>query len=340
MNDKTKEILESLFVDHIDGNLDKASIEELEHQISSSDSARDYWLLLHEIWLASFTEEKNNKYDADKAFEKLMAKVRQESKKPVQKRQWKADLWKIASVAASLAIVAIFAFFGGKKHVESTFADIVIEAPEGSRTFTTLPDSTTIILTAGSKVIYSQGFGVKDRSIKFRGEGYFDVSKNEKIPFIVNSDNINVKVLGTEFSIRDLPDDREVLVSLYDGHLLLENKLKDNDFHKMVSEDLMIMDKDTGIMRIKSKSGNKTNQEYAEKGYMVFDEMPLSDILNTLHLNYDVNFTVKDKTLLTDRYRGIFVKSEQPVEDILKVLSNASHGRFRYTIKEKEITLL
>ena len=70
-----------------------------------------------------------------------------------------------------------------------------MEAPLGAKTKLILPDSTLVWLNAGSKIVYSQGFGVKDRHLRLNGEAYFEVRKNEKLPFDVMTKELNVKVL-------------------------------------------------------------------------------------------------------------------------------------------------
>ena len=70
------------------------------------------------------------------------------------------------------------------------------------------------MLNAGSKIVYSQGFGVDDRNLSLEGEGYFEVTKNEKIPFVVETRELNLKVLGTKFNFKNYPEDEEVTVNL------------------------------------------------------------------------------------------------------------------------------
>jgi len=338
-----KEQLEDLFVTFVAGGLDEEAKKELEHQLSSSAELNEYWLMLYEIWLSSISPEDSGRFDKERAYERLMQKVNGYKDTlahpvvPTRKKQGK--YWQIAVAAACLALVAIMSFISGKKQVESLFTDIVIEAPEGSRTITTLPDGSRICLNAGAKLTYSQGFGVQDRKVSFVGEGHFNVAGNERLPFMIMSENIKVTVIGTEFSIRDNPEDREIVVALYKGRLRLDNRLTEDDIQEMVTDDVMVMDKQEGIMRIKSNSLIVNNKGYSENGYMIFDEIPLSDILNSLHLNYGVDFVVRDQSVLANRYRGIFIKDEQTVEDILKVFASASGGKLHYEMKGKSIVI-
>ena len=53
-----------------------------------------------------------------------------------------------------------------------------------------------------------------------QGEGYFEVAHNQKIPFYVKTEDVQVRVLGTKFNFRDYPEDGEVVVSLIEGKVL------------------------------------------------------------------------------------------------------------------------
>ena len=79
----------------------------------------------------------------------------------------------------------IFLIEGWNKYKRGIF-DIIVEAPLGSRTKLTLPDGTLVWLNAGSRITYSQGFGVGNRKIELIGEGYFEVKRNEEVPFLEN----------------------------------------------------------------------------------------------------------------------------------------------------------
>lgn len=66
----------------------------------------------------------------------------------------------------------------------------------------------------------------REQKIELIGEGYFEVKRNEEVPFLVKTNSLLVKVLGTKFNFRDYPDDAEAVVSLSEGKVSLNNLLK------------------------------------------------------------------------------------------------------------------
>ena len=84
-----------------------------------------------------------------------------------------------------MLLISVSSYWFGKHQIRDQFADIVVEAPLGAKTRLVLPDSTLVWLNAGSRIMYSQGFGVNDRLLELTGEAYFEVRRNEHKPFEV-----------------------------------------------------------------------------------------------------------------------------------------------------------
>jgi hypothetical protein len=101
--------------------------------------------------------------------------------------------------------------------------------PYGKKTMLTLIDGTKVWLNAGSKFAFPQKFIGKKRTVYLDGEGYFEVAKNEKQPFIVSSGNIKVEVLGTKFNVNSYSSDNSSETILLEGKV---NIWTENSFLK------------------------------------------------------------------------------------------------------------
>ena len=91
-----------------------------------------------------------------------------------------------------------------------------IQTDAGQR-FVTLADGTFVVLKKESTLRYNADFGADDRLIDLRGEAYFEVARNEKVPLIVNAGGLQVKVKGTTFQVNAYDDAPTASVSLIDG---------------------------------------------------------------------------------------------------------------------------
>ena len=95
-----------------------------------------------------------------------------------------SKFWRYAAVIVVLFSVSYFSYWRGGISIKEVFSDIIVEAPLGSRTKLTLPDGTLVWLNAGSRITYSQGFGVGNRKIELIGEGYLKLNEMKKFHFL------------------------------------------------------------------------------------------------------------------------------------------------------------
>lgn len=82
-----------------------------------------------------------------------------------------------------------------------------------------LPDGSDVTLDTGASVSYEESFGKKTRNITADGRVFFDVFKDKRKPFVIETGGLKIKVLGTKFDVDSRMD--EVIVSLVEGSVSL-----------------------------------------------------------------------------------------------------------------------
>ncbi len=286
-----------------------------------------------EIWFSAVSEEELAKYDKDAAYAVFRKRVAA-SRQP-RRVKHRFGWLRYAAAAAAIVAVGYFSFKGGQSDVTSTFGDIVVEAPQGSRTQMTLPDGTKVWLNAGSKMSYSQGFGTVNRSVVLVGEGYFEVAHNEQLPFSVASEDVRVSVLGTKFNFRDYPTDANAIVSLAEGRVALDMLHANGETVYLKPDQRAVVEKETG--RINVVDCEVARSVKWTRGYLLFNGEPLAEIVKDLERSYDVEVTIKDPTLLNLHFYGSFVRQEQSIGEVLDALS-ATH-KIKYKMEGHHITL-
>lgn len=287
-----------------------------------------------EIWFSSVSEEELSKYDKDAAFAAFQNRVAEAESQPRAVTRHLGWLKYAAAVAAVVA-VGFFSYRGGQSQLETAMGDIVVEAPQGSRTQMTLPDGTKVWLNAGSKISYSQSFGLVNRLVLLAGEGYFEVAHNEELSFSVESENVRVKVLGTKFNFRDYPSDAEATVSLAEGSVAMNSQQHPADEQLLKPGQRATVDKQTGKIRVEEYE--VANATQWTSGKLIFDGEPLQEIVKTLERSYNVKITIADNRLLTLRFYGDFLRQKQTLSEVLDAL--AATGKIKYNIKGKDVTL-
>jgi len=98
-------------------------------------------------------------------------------------------------------------------------ADIKIEVARGGEYKIRLEDGTTVWLNSETKMRYPVQFSGQNREVWLEGEAYFKVAKNEKQPFVVKTENMDVRVLGTEFNLKAYADEKWVQATLVRGEV-------------------------------------------------------------------------------------------------------------------------
>ena len=327
--------INDLIITYLAEGLEEESLKELNQWIEASPDNYAHFMELQEVWFSTIVANRDIAYNSGKAFEHFKERIQNaESKSKRFSFPHKRIIYQAAAVAL-LLIVSLASYWHGQCRIENRFSDIIVEAPLGSKTKINLPDGTLVWLNAGSKIIYSQGFGVNNRIVEFSGEGYFDVVRDLGKPFMVNAKELQVKVLGTKFNIKNYIDDEEVIVSLVEGKVMIDNLLKKNNIDYLSPDEKIILDKRTGIMA-KSSTKSAASVEWTND-VLFFDEELLPDIVKRLERNYNLKVEIKNDALYKERFYGSFSAREQSIEDVLNML--ASTGRLKYEIKDKIIIL-
>lgn len=239
-----------------------------------------------------------------------------------------------------------------------------ITVPNGSKSFIVLSDSTKVWLNAGAKLKYPSNFEKDSRSVFLEGEAFFDVSKNEDMPFFVNMAGVNIKVLGTQFNVKAYSDEERIETTLLEGSIEVIGLKSDKDIEgnlKLEPGQKLILFKGKNYSEVK-ESTKKTADirqedfiikpikiERAEvislldtepeiswkKDKLIFNKERFEVVKIKLERWYGVTIDVKDPKILDYRFTGTFDK--ETFEQALLALKQAAN--FNYTIKKKQVVI-
>lgn len=319
---------------YLTNSLTPEETQSLQEWLNASEENRKYFSDMQEVWIAASDETEDSSFNKDKAYQLFLKQTGVTPQQGINKRKaFQLRPWMYA--AAMIIVVFIcgtIAFQSGKSVIRNQLTQISIEAPYGSKTKLYLPDGTLVWLNAGSKMSYAQDFGINERTLDLSGEAYFEVIKNEEMPFKVHTEELDVKVLGTKFNFRNYKDDLEAKVCLLEGKVALNTREKETILHP---DQQALLDKKTGKLSVSGTKAAYSAEWTNDRLY--FDEVLLSDIIKELERSYDVKITVADDTLNTIRFYGNFRKREQSIQEIMDVLS--STDKMTYTMNGKNIVI-
>jgi transmembrane sensor len=254
-------------------------------------------------------------------------------------------------------------FFGS--NAQSVPAFTTIEAPLGSRAHVVLPDGSDIWLNAGSTLRYEKDFNERNRHVTLLGEAFFNVKKQET-PFVVNTSDINIHVLGTAFNVKAYAEDAVIEATLVSGSLLIakatdigprfddillkpnqkaifskkEGVLSINERQRAVKEkepdSIMPQETLAVISGIKIQSKSDLTGEIGWKdGILIVEREPLRTFVRKLERRYNVNFVIEGEYLKEYHYTGRL--HELSLEQVMQAMKLTSP--IDYTILDRTVIL-
>ena len=208
--------------------------------------------------------------------------------------------------------------------VDSSKPDInQLIVPYGKNASVKLPDGSIAFLNAGSRLIYPSVFEKKKREVLLIGEGFFKVTHNKEVPFIVKTNEVEVEVLGTEFNVTAYPSDNIIETVLVNGKV----KVRRNGFHLLNSEYILEPNQRAAFNKQNSEtkitSVDVMNYVSWHEGYLNFETSDLNRIIKKLERYYDVRIILADPVLGIRTISGK-LKLEEDKESVLKVLAKTA----------------
>jgi transmembrane sensor len=206
---------------------------------------------------------------------------------------------------------------------------VEIKAPAWTRAQFVLPDGTTGWLNSNSSIKYNGEF-IADRKITLKGEAFFDVSKDAKRPFVVNTNEIKVTVLGTQFNIASYENEKTAEVVLEEGKLMFNDREMRKSY-TMKPNDLIVYDK-----TLKDFSTEIVQpQKYISwtEGKLVFRNDPLDVIARRLERWYNIDVEVNVLSAEGIRWRATFI--DESLEEVLNLMKRSLH--INYQIENREL---
>jgi len=332
----------------IAGEATAEELGELSYLLTKSPDAVYYEALLEQVWELGNNEEKP---DLDDVF--TMHKLKHKNELDFKSNAKLSFIKKpsfILTVAASILLVITTHFINN--YIPTTKEErIEVIAGKGIRKEFTLPDGTIVQLNSGSTISYSSDMLDRNqRDVSLVGEAFFKVAHDKIHPFIVKTSKVAIRVLGTEFNIRDYPEDEESETTLMKGSVeLTVNGRSHQKFILKPSEKFAMVKKNeipgsrnsSSVLTIENISpivfgGNEYIEEISwTENKFVFQNESFDELLPKLERWYNVKIVLEDPMIKSYRFTGIFVN-----ENILQALEAMQLIKsFNYKLTENEVKI-
>ncbi len=194
-----------------------------------------------------------------------------------------------------------------------------LQIPRGGEFVLCLADGTVVTLNADSKIHYPDRFIGNERQVSLEGEAFFEVAKDSLRPFVVKTNGIDVRVLGTAFNLKAYPDEYQQ-TTLVRG--AVEVVLDKQQVLLHPGEQVTCIDKELRVEQVDVKPYIAWKDDR-----FVFENEPLEDVLKKLERWYNITVFIQNHALTEKRFTGNLPKYED-IGNVLKILALTTNIKF------------
>lgn len=273
-----------------------------------------------------------------------------------QKRNPIRKLWiSTASLAAcALIVIGFFLFWHGQQNTPVNTQRLTYRTPMGRKKTIKLPDGSIVTLNGGSHIQLHQGFNTGNRELNLSGEAYFVVVHNAAKPFVVHTQKITIKDVGTEFNVKAYPNDKMTEASLIKG--LIEITIKGGIQKTVTSKPIILSphtkfifmniaareDKDNSVIKpvfnvrnITTTEDNSVAETDWTQNKLTFVDEPLSEMTVQMERWYGVKVVIVNPALNNLHFTATFDHG-----DIIQILEALKlSGNFNYRKEDNMIRI-
>ena len=308
------------------GNASAEEKARFDH-LMEDEKNHQLFIQIQRIWGESKSIRSYRNYDARRAFQELTRKI-QENKRRKRKQFWIG----VSGVAAGVLLMLGIFRFTGVPDWNSNMGNVMVATQLGNRSVVYLPDSSKVWLNSSSSICYSNNFNKTNRTVKLKGEGYFEVAHSKK-PFIVDVGAFHIKVYGTRFNVSAYPDDPDIETCLTRGKISIQKP----GLGEYVVKPGELITYNRSNARFSKRIVNPAEYSGWRENLMYLHNESLDELSRKLERRYNVKIVFSPQKLGEDvHYTGTF--SNENIEEVLEAISIASDLKFSkkdslYTIK-------
>jgi ferric-dicitrate binding protein FerR (iron transport regulator) len=267
------------------------------------------------------------KFNSFEALKKINKKIKQESG---------PGWWSVVQRVAAVLLLPLLVYSGYQTiHNKSQKENVLLQtvsSRQGMVAEFSLPDGTRVWLNSGSQLQFPVSFASDKREVSLKGEAFFEVTRNEKQPFIVSARDLNVEVLGTSFNLISYEEEEQSEVILFEG------KVKLSAESGSIIKELGTMHPGQRAVYTEGSKSLNTHEVDLHKyiawreGNLVFQDDSMNDVVKRLSRWFNVEIIIDDPEINEYIYKATF--RNENLKQVLNLLKLSAP--IDYRILERE----
>jgi transmembrane sensor len=294
------------------GEATPAEKQEVDTWCRAEEANQKYFDQVKSIFDKAAATPVQIEFDTDAAWNRVKARLKFEAKVvPLQPAGFN---WQALRIAAGVIVVLVGGIFAYRWWSAPLQTMAVVS--ENRTHEDTLPDSSTVFLNKNSSLSYEFNPRQNTRTVKLKGEGYFEVKHEETKPFVIQADDgIFVRDIGTAFNVRSYPNKDTVEVIVQSGEV---------QFYTLKNPGLYVKAGETGIYSKRSKAFTKiaradTNALAYKTGVFSFHSTDLKSVVDRVNEVYDSKIKLSDGQLGNCVLTATFVNED--IDTVVEVIA-------------------
>ncbi|MEE9465183.1 MAG: FecR domain-containing protein [Candidatus Neomarinimicrobiota bacterium] len=332
---KNSDLDDQLIASYLSDECTEEELGKIEEWLQKAPENRDYLRRYQEIWSTHKRPGKN--WNTERLWSKIEERIQTT---PNVLPVWLPVVifkgqYRMLKIAASVLLVALLSYLSYMAAAGQLFENEVyveLTVPRGTQNKLTMMDGTMVTLDAGSTLSYPDEFSGGKREVTLKGEGYFEVASDTTNPFVVNTGDAVIQVLGTKFVVRNWPLDTSIQVAVREGKVGLrssEDRLQDA---VVISGGQVAAMLENGAIQPPESVEIDRYMGWLNRDIR-FDDATLEEIIFHLERWYDVDFELADTTIGSERLTlHTEKKSVESIIEMIAVLTDLSYKRSGKTI--------
>jgi len=342
--------------------------EELKLLLQNSKEYREQREILKDYW-----KRENVEYAANAAmFKKVTDRIKAAEsetedvvdiiEEQIPHRRFRLAAW-YSAAAIVLVILTVFSYRHFATEKQATTIAAVKWLHQTTRpafkSVLTLADGTVVTLNSSTTLKFPENFTGKTREVYLDGEAYFDVHKDHEHPFIIHTNKMNVRVLGTSFNVKAYRNEQASETTLIRGSVEVTLNDRPSDRIILKPKEKLVVQNNIFSKKSTNTIADTSSQESAGKGTrysltnltyfpnndktivetswvqnkLVFSDKDFGQLSDQLERWYGVHIEFANDHIKQYRFTGLFTTETLP--QALDALKMTEH--FDYKIKDSTI---
>ncbi len=298
---------------------------EVETWLDASHENREE--LEQNRWMLEKTDDfyQAKKFQSSAAWSKVRSRITAPEITVIPNKKVRKEAFTLFYKYAAILVIALLVaslgyYFGFRNQTREIYSEVISPEKQVVNEYL-LPDGSLVTLNSRSKLTFPKHFRGNFREVTVEGEAFFDVQSNPEKPFIIHAGKAQVRVVGTSFNVNAYPESGKVEVIVAKGKVQVTNQgVEESTYPEqgvflLPGEKVTLFSKEN---RLEKSTNSDPNYLAWKTQDLIFDEVPLCDVIECLEKVYHVDIQVAEPEINNLLLKAHFDK--KPIDFVMNVL--------------------